>query len=75
VLDTARDESARIAAGEFLDMGSGVRVRGAVGVAFHGDGGHRYDRAFDIVIHSYRWRVGLTDGERKYDAFEKRLAT
>ncbi|HXC94859.1 MAG TPA: alpha/beta hydrolase [Edaphobacter sp.] len=28
----------------------------------------------DIVMHDYRWRLGLADGERKYDDFEKRLA-
>jgi pimeloyl-ACP methyl ester carboxylesterase len=28
----------------------------------------------DIVIHNYRWRLGLADGERKYDALEKGLA-
>ena len=28
----------------------------------------------DIVIHDYRWRLGLADGERKYDDLEKRLA-
>jgi pimeloyl-ACP methyl ester carboxylesterase len=28
-----------------------------------------------IVIHNYRWRLGLADGEEKYDAFEKQLAT
>jgi pimeloyl-ACP methyl ester carboxylesterase len=28
----------------------------------------------DIVIHNYRWRLGLADGERKYDALEARLA-
>jgi pimeloyl-ACP methyl ester carboxylesterase len=27
-----------------------------------------------IVIHSYRWRLGLADGEPKYDDLEKRLA-
>jgi pimeloyl-ACP methyl ester carboxylesterase len=27
-----------------------------------------------IVIHNYRWRLGLTDGERRYDELEKRLA-
>jgi pimeloyl-ACP methyl ester carboxylesterase len=27
-----------------------------------------------IVIHNYRWRLGLTEGERKYDDFETRLA-
>jgi pimeloyl-ACP methyl ester carboxylesterase len=26
-----------------------------------------------IVIHNYRWRLGLAEGESKYDAFEKRL--
>jgi pimeloyl-ACP methyl ester carboxylesterase len=43
-----------------------------------------YDRsaaAFDnpdhvaIVIHNYRWRLGLAEGETKYDDIEKRLAT
>jgi pimeloyl-ACP methyl ester carboxylesterase len=28
----------------------------------------------DIVIHNYRWRLGLADGERKFDEFEKQLA-
>ncbi|UFX48424.1 alpha/beta hydrolase [Bradyrhizobium sp. 41S5] len=28
----------------------------------------------DIVIHNYRWRLGLAEGEAKYDAFEKTLA-
>jgi pimeloyl-ACP methyl ester carboxylesterase len=27
-----------------------------------------------IVIHNYRWRLGLSDGEAKYDDLEKRLA-
>ena len=27
-----------------------------------------------IVIHNYRWRQGLADGERKYDDLEQRLA-
>jgi pimeloyl-ACP methyl ester carboxylesterase len=27
-----------------------------------------------ISIHNYRWRLGLADGERKYDDYEKRLA-
>jgi pimeloyl-ACP methyl ester carboxylesterase len=27
-----------------------------------------------IVIHNYRWRLGLTDGDRKYDDLESRLA-
>ncbi|CAB3752502.1 alpha/beta fold hydrolase [Paraburkholderia humisilvae] len=43
-----------------------------------------YDRtakAFDnpdhvaVVIHNYRWRLGLAQGESKYDDIEKRLAT
>jgi pimeloyl-ACP methyl ester carboxylesterase len=28
----------------------------------------------DIVIHNYRWRLGLTEGEPKYDELEDRLA-
>jgi pimeloyl-ACP methyl ester carboxylesterase len=28
----------------------------------------------DIAIHNYRWRIGLADGERKYDDLEARLA-
>ncbi|GAA1981748.1 alpha/beta hydrolase [Catenulispora subtropica] len=27
-----------------------------------------------IVIHNYRWRLGLADGERRYDALEQKLA-
>src|SRR5216684_7918459 len=40
----------------------------------------RSARSFDnpdhvsIVIHNYRWRLGLADGERQYDDFETRLA-
>jgi pimeloyl-ACP methyl ester carboxylesterase len=38
-------------------------------------------KAFDnpdhvaIVIHNYRWRLGLANGEAKYDDLEKKLAT
>ena len=28
----------------------------------------------DIVIHNYRWRLGLADGESRYDEYEKFLA-
>jgi len=28
----------------------------------------------DITIHNYRWRLGLADGEPKYDELERRLA-
>ena len=28
----------------------------------------------DIVVHNYRWRLGLAMGEPRYDALEKRLA-
>ncbi|MFF8994797.1 alpha/beta fold hydrolase [Streptomyces sp. NPDC014983] len=41
----------------------------------------RTARAFEnpdyaaIVIHNYRWRLGLADGERRYDRYEKELAT
>jgi hypothetical protein len=27
-----------------------------------------------VVIHNYRWRLGLADGERQYDDLDKRLA-
>jgi len=27
-----------------------------------------------IVVHNYRWRLGVVDGERQYDELEKRLA-
>ena len=27
-----------------------------------------------IVIHNYRWRLGLVEGESKYDSFEQKLA-
>jgi pimeloyl-ACP methyl ester carboxylesterase len=27
-----------------------------------------------IVIHNYRWRLGLAEGEKRYDQFERRLA-
>ncbi len=29
----------------------------------------------DVVIHNYRWRLGLAQGESTYDELEKRLAT
>lgn len=28
-----------------------------------------------IVIHNYRWRLGLAEGEKQYDELEKKLAT
>jgi pimeloyl-ACP methyl ester carboxylesterase len=28
----------------------------------------------DVVIHNYRWRLGLAEGESRYDEFEERLA-
>jgi pimeloyl-ACP methyl ester carboxylesterase len=40
----------------------------------------RSAKAFDnpdhvaIVIHNYRWRLGVTEGEAKYDELEKKLA-
>lgn len=29
----------------------------------------------DIAIHNYRWRLGLAEGEARYDAIERKLAT
>ncbi|WP_117190410.1 alpha/beta fold hydrolase [Rhizobium terrae] len=28
----------------------------------------------DITIHNYRWRLGIAEGEARYDAYEKQLA-
>jgi pimeloyl-ACP methyl ester carboxylesterase len=28
----------------------------------------------DIVVHNYRWRLGVAEGEAQYDGLEKRLA-
>jgi pimeloyl-ACP methyl ester carboxylesterase len=48
---------------------------------FHDATFDRSAAAFDnpdhvaIVIHNYRWRLGLADGEAKYADLEKRLAT
>jgi hypothetical protein len=40
VPDAALDEPVRIFAGEFAAISAGIRMRRAVGVTFHGDGGH-----------------------------------
>ena len=45
VADAALDGPVRIPAGEFPGVGGGLRMRRAVGVAFHRDGGHGDDRA------------------------------
>ena len=37
-------------------------------------GGLRQSGSRRIVIHNYRWRLGLAEGEPKYDDLEKRLA-
>jgi pimeloyl-ACP methyl ester carboxylesterase len=29
----------------------------------------------DIVVHNYRWKIGIAEGDAKYDELEKRLAT
>jgi hypothetical protein len=36
--------------------------------------GWPYDIHSYVVIHNYRWRLGLAEGEPKYDDLEKRLA-
>ena len=33
-----------------------------------------FDNPDHVVIHSYRWRLGLAEGESKYDDLEKQLA-
>ena len=40
------DDPVRIFAREFLGVGTGVRVRRTIGIAFKGDGGHGDDRTF-----------------------------
>ncbi len=37
---------------------------------------HAFENAdhVSIVIHNYRWRIGLAEGERQYDPFERQLA-
>src|SRR5258705_11036311 len=46
VPNAAFDQPVRILAREFLGVGAGLRMRRAVGVAFHGDGRHGDDREF-----------------------------
>ena len=47
---------------------------------FDGETFDRSAKAFEnpdhvsVVIHNYRWRLGLSDGESKYDDLEKQLA-
>ena len=42
---------------------------------------NRSARSFDnpdhvaVTIHNYRWRLGIVEGESKFDAYEKKLAT
>jgi pimeloyl-ACP methyl ester carboxylesterase len=38
------------------------------------DGYDKYRHDFSKLIHNYRWRLGLAEGEAKYDDLEKRLA-
>lgn len=44
--DAALDNAMRIFAGESLGIGTGVRMRRTVGIAFKSDGGHGDDREF-----------------------------
>ena len=56
-------------AARFAEMGLRRRdVRSQRGAAFDNP-----DHV-DIVIHNYRWRLGLAEGEPKFDDLEKRLA-
>ena len=43
---------------------------------WRGDGAVAFDNAdhVAVVTHNYRWRLGLADGESRYDDLEKRLA-
>jgi hypothetical protein len=61
VADAALDGSLCVLAGEFLGVGTGIRVWGAVGVTFHSDGGYGDDGGlgelrFQVVVFSFAWR-------------------
>ena len=47
-------------------------ANGPVAVLLHG---WPYDIYSVVVIHNYRWRLGLAAGESRNDALEQRLAT
>ena len=49
VPNAARDDPVLIFAREFPGIGTGLRVRGTIGIAFEGNGGHTDERAFGEV--------------------------
>ncbi len=64
VADAAGDDSAGVFAGEFFGIGIRIRVWGAVGVAFHGDGGDGDDGGlgelrFEVVVFALTLARGL----------------
>src|SRR5450432_315843 len=61
VADAAGDGPVRVFAGEFVSVGTGVRMWGAVGIAFHGHGGHGDGRTcrqplFKVIIFRLAFR-------------------
>jgi hypothetical protein len=61
VSHAARDRTLRIFAGEFSRISTGIRVWGAIGVAFHGDGRHGdhgtlRQSLFQVVILRFTFR-------------------
>jgi len=46
VPDTSGDDPVRVLAGEFPGIGTGIRVRCAIRIAFESDSGHSDDRPF-----------------------------
>ncbi len=59
--DAARDEAVPISARELAGIGTGIRVRGTIGISFQGDGGYGDDREcgkplFQIIIFGLAFR-------------------
>jgi hypothetical protein len=71
VPDPACDRPVRIFAREFLCVGARIEMRRAIGITFHGNGGHGDDRAFskparlissDILGSPLNWIQGDATG-------------
>jgi hypothetical protein len=62
VADAALDQPVFIAPGELLRVGTGVRVRRTVGIAFHGDGRHTDGRGQGPATDSGPFASARTSG-------------
>jgi pimeloyl-ACP methyl ester carboxylesterase len=54
------------------DLGAATLVAAATHGGRHGN--HRKRNRGPSLIHNYRWRLGLADGEARYDDLERQLA-